>query len=305
VFPRKTLGGRIVIENEDLNELNVDFFLGGYKGYLALQSFHKYFGKFASSYFLCSTPGEQFDILDATRSFNLKDKLQYGQHLSRDRIAICVGWRKLILEDYLRVIVFHDSLLPKLRGWNPLVTALERGEKEIGVSVIYGESDIDSGPIIFQKALTITYPSTLQRALLQLRDVYDQAALYLSRFDSLADLPCVLQDHSLATYSLWRDDHDFVIDWSKSNVWIQNFINSRSWPYQGASTHWNGLLLRVLSVEIYEKEIVFENRSPGKIFGFENGHPIIVCGIGMVIITDLRKEDGSSFSITKLRSRLV
>lgn len=286
-----------------LNQLSIDFFLSGYKGYLALQSFERYLGKFKKCYSLRNTPGEQFDIIEATRLLNLRLNHENGDNKNRDRVAICVGWQKIILEDYKKVIVFHESLLPKLRGWNPLVTAIENGHHEIGVSVFYGGSEVDSGPVIFQQSTAIIHPITLQAALLKLCDIYDRAAHYLSGFDSLENLPIYMQDHSLATYSLWRDEHDFVIDWSKSNVMIQNFVNSRSWPYRGAITSLSGMVLRVLRVQIYDNDVVLENRTPGKVFGFSNGCPIVVCGFGMVIITELREEDGSVFSIKKHRTR--
>ena len=56
------------------------------------------------------------------------------------------------------LLIFHDSLLPKLRGFNPTVTALIAGEIEIGVtafSPIGGDAPVaDFGPILVRRRLS-------------------------------------------------------------------------------------------------------------------------------------------------------
>src|SRR5713101_10052442 len=49
-------------------------------------------------------------------------------------LGIAISWRWLIGSRNL--IVLHDSLLPKYRGFNPLVSALINGETKIGVTAI-------------------------------------------------------------------------------------------------------------------------------------------------------------------------
>jgi len=49
-------------------------------------------------------------------------------------IAIAAGWRWLIKCNFKQIIVIHDSLLPKYRGFNPLVTALLNKDEEVGVT---------------------------------------------------------------------------------------------------------------------------------------------------------------------------
>ena len=61
-----------------------------------------------------------------------------------------------MIRDKSKLIVFHDSVLPKLRGFNPLVTSLINGYEEIGVTVLYGTEDFDRGEIILQKKVNIT-----------------------------------------------------------------------------------------------------------------------------------------------------
>ena len=60
---------------------------------------------------------------------------------------IAIGWRWLI-DHNENLIVLHDSLLPKYRGFAPLVIALINGEKEIGATELWAENDFDQGDII-------------------------------------------------------------------------------------------------------------------------------------------------------------
>ena len=45
-------------------------------------------------------------------------------------ISIAISWRWLIHSEKT-IIVLHDSLLPKYRGWNPLVTSLINGDMQV------------------------------------------------------------------------------------------------------------------------------------------------------------------------------
>lgn len=49
----------------------------------------------------------------------------------------------------------HTGLLPKYRGLMPTFWALKNNDKEIGVSVFYVDSGIDSGPIVVQKKVPV------------------------------------------------------------------------------------------------------------------------------------------------------
>ena len=51
-------------------------------------------------------------------------------------LALAIGWKKLINSSYQQVVVLHDSLLPKYRGWNPLLTALINGDSRIGSTAL-------------------------------------------------------------------------------------------------------------------------------------------------------------------------
>lgn len=54
-------------------------------------------------------------------------------------------------------------------------------------------------------------------------------------------LTSIAQEEALASYSLWRDEDDYLINWKNDSNDILNFINAVSSPYKGAATYINGL----------------------------------------------------------------
>ena len=77
---------------------------------------------------------------------------------------LAIGWRWLI-SGTENLIVLHDSLLPKYRGFAPLVNSLINGEQEIGVTAIWAGPEFDAGEIIFQEKAGICYPIKIQEAI--------------------------------------------------------------------------------------------------------------------------------------------
>lgn len=220
--------------------------------------------------------------------------------INRDTVIIAVSWKWIIHADLSKIIVIHDSLLPKYRGFNPLVTALINGDKEIGATAIYGNSEYDKGDIIKQIKTSITYPIKIREAILIVSKLYVELAKYLISYLSSGALPpSEPQDEKNATYSLWRNDDDYLINWSKTSNQIKRFIDAVGSPYKSSSSYINKKRVRVIEAFEYPDEFI-ENRTPGKVIFVKNRLPIIVCGKGLIMIT--RLEDDNSNSLLPLLS---
>jgi methionyl-tRNA formyltransferase len=231
-----------------------------------------------------------------------------SQDYSPVDLVLLIGWQWITKEVDRRFVVFHDSLLPKLRGFNPTVTALIAGETEIGVTAFSptgGDAPVaDSGPIFDQEKIPVQYPATI-------RAVYDQLGLAYCRLaDRLLDaaasgpLSFADQEASDATYSLWRDEDDYRINWAMSAEQIRRFVDAVGWPYLGAKSAMQGREIRVDRVEAC-RDLVFVNRYPGKIWSLAGDVPEVVCGSGMLRILAARETDGSPVKFTSLRTRLA
>ena len=216
-------------------------------------------------------------------------------------LNIAIGWRWLISLE-LPLIVFHDSILPKYRGFNPLVTALINGDKQIGVTALIGTDEFDKGDIIAQKSIEIEYPIKIEEAINLLSREYaalleEVFHLYLS--DAIAPKQ---QNEQYATYSLWRDEEDYHIDWSSDSGSIKRMIDAVGFPYNGAFTYIDGIKSRIFDVEEVP-DVLIANRTPGKVIFKENDEFTVVCGKGLLKVRDFYNDDSQKVKQSKFRIR--
>jgi methionyl-tRNA formyltransferase len=227
--------------------------------------------------------------------------------ISPQTLTFLVGWQHLLADVTPSTVVFHDSLLPRYRGFAPTVTALIKGDREIGVTALRPVEEIDQGPIIAQRARQISYPMKIETALtIQASLMAELAGDIVDRWRH-GQLTATPQQDALATYSIWRDDADFEVDWSKSAEDIERFVNAVGHPYAGARTSIGGIerqRIRIVDVTPVP-DMPFEIREAGKVWRLDSGRPIVVCGTGMLWIDHCRREDGSTFVFERARCRLI
>jgi methionyl-tRNA formyltransferase len=198
--------------------------------------------------------------------------------------VFAVSWKWHINHPQNKLIIFHDSLLPKYRGYAPLVNTLIKGEKEIGVTAIFGASVFDTGDIIAQSKSIIDYPIKINEAIKINNANYINCAITvidsIAKNKTLAGNPQNLQD---ASYSIWLDEKDYLIDWSLPSTTILRFINSVGYPYKGACTKMDGEIVRIFDAEEWN-DIEIENRHYGKVIYIHNMNPVVICGKGLLKI---------------------
>ncbi|MGI2059772.1 methionyl-tRNA formyltransferase [Shewanella baltica] len=229
----------------------------------------------------------------------------YGKHKSNNKfgLAVAAGWQRMIYDvPSHALIVFHDSLLPKYRGFNPLVTALLNEDDTVGVTALTAAEKYDCGDIIAQIKIPIFYPILISTAIEKVAEAYFEISKEIyERFvkEHLIGQP---QNNELATYSLWRDEFDYRIDWSLSAEKIQLLVNSVGYPYLGASTILNDDLIRIKKVTLID-DLMIENRTTGKIIFFDEKMPVVVCGKGLIRLDLMETNDGKLFIVEKMRTR--
>ncbi len=219
--------------------------------------------------------------------------------------CITVAWRWIIpLQLKTKLIVFHDSILPKYRGFAPLVNMLINKEPYIGVSALYASNEYDKGEIIAQRKIKVEYPIKISNAIDLISPLFTDIVIEI--FNKLRDnqpIPSIVQDESSASYSLWRDEEDYHINWNASSEDIQQFVYSVGYPFKGAYTLLDGKEYRVLDC-VPVRDVLIENRIPGKMLFIEDGYPIVVCGKGMLKITSITDNEGHTcLPLKKFRNR--
>ncbi|PKD19470.1 hypothetical protein APR41_16040 [Salegentibacter salinarum] len=217
--------------------------------------------------------------------------------------SIAIGW-KWLLFNIPNLIVFHDSLLPKYRGFAPLPNMLINGENQLAATSLFASERMDEGNIIFQKVIEVDYPLKIKDAINLIAGLYSEIILEILTYVNQAKkLPSSLQDHSKATYSIWRDDEDYFIDWTMGAHFIERFVNAVGFPYDGAKTNLDDEIIRISDVEVI-RNFKLELIHPGKILMFNNKRPIVVCGQDAIMIKQAYHMDGKPYQFNKLRKRL-
>jgi methionyl-tRNA formyltransferase len=269
----------------------------GYKGYFVLSNISKQHYSLIDEVVIAKDSSIQNDYFNESVAFckaaGLKHYERNKEPKCKSDYIILIGWRWLV-DDITKLAIIHDSLLPKYRGFNPLVTALINGDKYIGATCIAGHTEYDKGEILGQKKVKISYPIKIKTAIELVSDLYIELLNDLLQSIKEKQLTSKPQNEEKATYSLWRDEDDYAIDWSEDSEKIKRFIDAVGFPYLGAKTKLNDSFFRILDAEIIT-DVKIENRVAGKVIFKDEKGLTVVCGKGLIRIKELYHDDGKLF----------
>jgi methionyl-tRNA formyltransferase len=218
---------------------------------------------------------------------------------------LCIGWRYLVPEAAIRhlcgeVVIAHDALLPRLRGFAPLPTALIAGEPRTGVTFLKVGQATDDGDILWQQGVDIGPQDTIAALIEKVLPLYREGARLYLRGQLTEGRR---QDHAQATYSIWRDRLDLFLDWSQSAETLERTIRALGPPYEGARSRLGGKEV-VLHRAAVVPDLPFAIRQPGKVWSLDaEGRPTVVCGTGLLKILAASREGASILPLKTLRQR--
>ncbi|MFK7937371.1 MAG: methionyl-tRNA formyltransferase [Saprospiraceae bacterium] len=208
--------------------------------------------------------------------------------------AIAISWRWLIHLGNCELLVFHDSLLPKYRGFAPLVNQLIAGDATIGVTALFATEQYDCGDIIAQEQTEIKFPIIIADAIEIVSGLYQKLICNITQqLANRTPLPRRAQIEADATYSLWRDAEDYFIDWSQSASHIRRHIDAVGFPYQGAKTRLKDEIITIEKAEEWT-DVNIVNRTSGKVIFIRDNYPVVVCGTGLLQIKAAKDANGDS-----------
>lgn len=183
---------------------------------------------------------------------NQEDVLEWAESLHPD-IIFCFGYSELLKSDILQlaplgVVGFHPAKLPKNRGRHPIIWALALGLEETSSTFFFMDEGADSGEILNQKDISITYEDNalslyskiIDTGISQLRKIVPDLA-----HRTFTSIP---QDHSLANYWRKRSPQDGKIDFRMSSRAIYNLVRALARPYPGAHLEYLGQDVKIWKV---------------------------------------------------------
>lgn len=217
-----------------------------------------------------------------TRHVGKADLLDMWRATPTD-LMFAVSWRYLVPSSVYSqpkhgMFVFHDSLLPKYRGFSPTVWAIVNGETETGATLFRIAEDVDSGDVVDQERIPIYGDDTIANVMERVTQAY--LLLIERNIDALLSgiASLVPQIHEHATFTCMRLPDDNLIDWGQSTQQIYNLIRATTLPYPGAYTYFDGRILRIWSAEVVKHFPTYVGRISGRVVS-------IVSGIGVTVLT--------------------
>ncbi len=123
----------------------------------------------------------------------------------------------------------HGSLLPKWRGAAPIQRSIWAGDKEAGVTVMQMDEGLDTGDMLFKKALPIEPTDTSATLYHKLAQIGPTALIEtLDSFSSFTPEP---QNNELATYAKKLSKAEAQINWELSAEQLERNCRAfNPWP---------------------------------------------------------------------------
>ena len=208
------------------------------------------------------------------------------EKLSPDCIVV-VAYGKILPKDILDYprygcINIHASLLPKYRGSAPIQWSVINGETETGVTIMQMDEGIDTGDMLYQKAIPIGIDDTAESMFDKLSVLGGEMIVETLRKLENGELSAAKQDDQLSSHAPMLDKTISEIDWSKSALEVHNLVRGLySWPIAQTSLHGKKL-------KIYRTSLA---RGKGEAGAVISTAPLTVaCGTDAVVIEKLQLE---------------
>jgi methionyl-tRNA formyltransferase len=182
-------------------------------------------------------------------------------------------------------INIHASVLPHYRGSAPIQWAVINNEKKTGVTTMFMDEGLDTGPILMQQEVDILEGETAGMLHDRLSSLAPE--LLIRTLEGLANgsITESKQNSSLATYAPKLTKEQGLINWSWPAERLYGLIRGLD-PWPGAFTYHNEKMLKLFGCFPANKGKKFS--TPGKIRGLTERGLEIETGRGSLIVEEIQ-----------------
>jgi methionyl-tRNA formyltransferase len=229
------------------------------------------------------------------RPARMKDPQAYQdyEHLRPDLAMLAfvtdIIPERLIDLPTIGTICYHPSLLPRHRGASGINWAIIQGDTRTGLTILWVDKGIDTGPILLQKEVEIRPDDTTGSLYFnRLFPMGVEAMVEAVDLIKKGKAPRIAQDKSKATYEPPCDDRVASIDLNKPVKELYNLIRGCD-PQPGAFAFWGGEKVRFYEAGMGGLTV---GRSPGEIVVIEEAGIEVAAMGGALRIGKLKLEKG-------------
>jgi methionyl-tRNA formyltransferase len=203
-------------------------------------------------------------------------------------VAVVVAYGRILPSTFLETpfrgcVNVHFSLLPRYRGAAPVNWAIVRGESETGVTTMFIEPELDSGPILLQRSTAIGVTETAPELLSHLSEI--GAELLGETLTRLPEISAKPQNHAEATLAPILKKEDGLIDWSQNASGIERAVRGfQPWPNAHTTLHSSGFTIwraepfPVRNSYVRSASGTIHLETPGTVVGARHDDLIVTCG---------------------------
>ncbi len=225
----------------------------------------------------------------------MKDPQVYDAYVKlKPELAILAFVTDIFPERLLNIptigtICYHPSLLPRHRGGSAINWAIIQGDTRTGLTILWSDKGIDTGPILLQKEVDISPDDTTGSLYFKtLFPMGIEAIVESVELIKKRKAPKIPQDESKATYEPLCDDRVASVNFEKTLKDIYNLIRGCD-PQPGAYTNYKGKRVRFYDAKMVPSAI--ENQ-PGEVVSIEEGVLQIAVKGGVIQVGKLRVDKG-------------
>ena len=193
-------------------------------------------------------------------------------------LAVVVAYGRILPAEFLSApkrgcINVHFSLLPLYRGAAPVNWAIINGEEKTGVTTMFIEEELDSGPILLQQETQIGEMETAPELMGRLAEMgAELLGETLAQLDEITPRP---QHDRDATFAPILRKENGLIDWSNNAFIVERTIRGLQ-PWPNAYTHHQKHRLIVWRAKAARSEL--SNAVPGEVVASQGDDLIVKCG---------------------------
>ena len=216
------------------------------------------------------------EVIQPARIKNDEAKQLFASHDAD--VAVVVAYGRILPDEFLKAprrgcINVHFSLLPRYRGAAPTNWAIVNGETETGVTTMFIEPTLDTGPILLQQKTEIGATETAPELMERLAEIgAELLSKTLAQLDEITPRP---QNDAEATFAPILKKEDGRIDWSQNAEAIERRIRGLQ-PWPNAYTNLNSKRVTIWRAEPIE----MHPRYPpvGKVVHAYGDYLVVGCG---------------------------
>ncbi|MBE5884017.1 MAG: methionyl-tRNA formyltransferase [Lachnospiraceae bacterium] len=189
----------------------------------------------------------------------------------------------------------HASLLPKYRGASPIQHVIIDGEEETGVTIMQMNAGLDTGDMLYKKAINIEADDTFETLHDKLMVLGGEAITEALPLLEAGRLKPEQQNDADSCYAPIIEKSMGQVDFTKDAIVIDRLIRGMN-PWPSAYTFYKGKQLKLwhaIPVEISSKNAAANTEQPdtsGIVTSVTKDYIEVACGNGAIRIYELQLE---------------